>query len=727
MTPAEQIPMDGYKNDRPDTAPPAEEGKKSLPAPGGSAISLPRSLRRHRMLAVLVALFIVAAGLPVAWKKGVSVYSTTAVVYVSPHFVANLQDGKEVEAKSDTQYHDYIQQNARTINRYDIVLDALQRLGPRKSTWLNPPNETMEHAVERLQGALAIVPVLDTYQITISLESTRKDGLADIVNGVVTGFIRRAKSEEFFASDERVKNLTVDRTRLEGEIAERQSRQLELAQKLGVSSFTENFVNPYDRLLVGAKEALAAAQRLNIDAMTQLAAISEKDRKGGAATLQAEAETEAGRDTSLTSLVATQNARRAQLMTAISGLSTEHPGRRAAERELAEMDKELRAVTDRLVKSWSKSILDRRNSEAFKSDRVVQQLTAEVNQQASQAMYYTKNYQEGVQLGVEIEAARKRIDSLQERIDFLSLEKNAPGFVRMFSSARPPSLPVKGGRRKLFGMVAVAALLIGLVAPVAVDFMDPRLQTPRSVETVLGFAPIAWLMRKEEAGPEFAHEQVLRLASRIIQDHQNNGARIFAFTSVKPRGGTSSIVMETAAAVVRLGVPALAVEANAYRADPRYRNNNSRGLTFVLRGNDELAAGVVPGGGDMADYVPLGDLEEQKNLPDIQRLIEILRASAEAYSVVFIDLPPILVSVDAEFIARGVDVAVLVVEADTVTKDDLKRAAACLERIKVAAVSAVMSKVSIDAGDGFAREARAQFVVGAISSSNGWFARRFWK
>jgi Mrp family chromosome partitioning ATPase len=235
------------------------------------------------------------------------------------------------------------------------------------------------------------------------------------------------------------------------------------------------------------------------------------------------------------------------------------------------------------------------------------------------------------------------------------------------------------------------------------------------------------MLQKDEAGPDFAYEQVLRLASRILQDHQNNGTRIFAFTSVKARGGTSSIVMETAAAVVRLGVPALAVEANAYRADPRYRNNNSRGLTFVLRGNDDLVSGVVPGGGEMPDYVPLGDVEEQKNLPDIQRLIDILRASAEAYSLVFIDLPPILVSVDAEFIARGADVTVLVVEANTVTKDELKRAAACLERIKVAAVSAVMNKISIDAGDGFARAARAQFVSGALSPTNGWFARCFWK
>jgi Mrp family chromosome partitioning ATPase len=187
------------------------------------------------------------------------------------------------------------------------------------------------------------------------------------------------------------------------------------------------------------------------------------------------------------------------------------------------------------------------------------------------------------------------------------------------------------------------------------------------------------------------------------------------------------VVTDTAAAIARLGLSALAVEANAYRADPRYSKANSQGLTFVLRGNHDLYTGVVPGDDEMPDHIPLGDIEQQKNLPDIQKLIEILRASADAYSIVLVDLPPILLSVDAEFIARGCDLTVLVIEADTVGREELKRAAACLERIKVAAVSAVLNKVTLDAGDGFARRARAEFIEGASAASNGWFARRFWR
>jgi succinoglycan biosynthesis transport protein ExoP len=352
-------------------------------------------------------------------------------------------------------------------------------------------------------------------------------------------------------------------------------------------------------------------------------------------------------------------------------------------------------------------------------------LAGEVNKQSSQASWFSRNYQEGTQLGLDVESTRKRIDGIQQRIDFLSLEKSAPGFVRLFSTARTPLEPSSGGRKKLFIFVLIAALGLGLLAPVGVDVLDPRLQSPADVERVLGFAPIAWLMDKRDAGPEFAREQVLRLANRIAQEQQANNTRIFAFTSVKAGGGVSTIVMETAAALGRLGVPALAVEANAYRADPRYRNPNSRGLTVVLRGNNELDHAIVPGKlvpgqGDMPDYIPVGDLSNEKNLPDIQNLIRILRDSAESYRAILIDLPPILASVDAEFIARSADLAVLVIEAEGVNKQELRRAAASLERLRVPAVSAILNRVRADTKDGTAESALKEFRLGAAPRRSVW-------
>ncbi|MES1258459.1 MAG: hypothetical protein ABUS51_08510 [Acidobacteriota bacterium] len=697
-----------------------------VPAPGGAGIDIVRSLNRHRTVAALAALFIVLAGTPLAWLKGKPKYGATAVIFVSPRFLANLRDSVEHELQSDQQYRQYVQQNARTINRFDILVEALRDAGSG-NPFLLKPSEPVEHAAERLQGALAITPVPDTYQIAVSLEGDKPAGLAELVNAVVNRFLAKAKAEAFYASDERILNLVSDRTRIQQDMAAKQSRRLEITQELGVSSFTNNFVNPYDHLLVGAREALAAARVQNIQSEAAFAAYDAKQRAAGADSLRSLAEQDVARDPALTSLTASQSARRTQLMTAMSGLSPDHPGRRAAERELADLDRDREQLHKKLLDAAAKTLIDQKNADAYKAARVVEKLNAELEQQASKTSWFTRNYQEGIELGSYIDQAQKRIEGIQERIDSLSLEKSAPGFARMFSPARTPRLPEKGGRRKLLAAVLAFALLTGLLLPAAVDMFDPRLHSPRDLEKVLGFAPAGWFLEKSQAGPDFAREQSLRLASRLVQEQQARDSHIFAFTSVKARGGTSTLVLDTAAALRSLGVSALAVEANAYRADPRYRSPGDRGLTVVLQGTQDFADAVVPGGAAMPDYVPVGDIGEQKNLPDIQKLIDILRAAKEAYSIVLVDLPPVLVSVDAEFIARGADVTVLVIEAGAVMKVELQRAAACLERVGVPAVSAVLNRVALDAADGFARAAREEFRTGTAPDTAGWLGRRLWK
>jgi Mrp family chromosome partitioning ATPase/capsular polysaccharide biosynthesis protein len=696
----------------------------SAPSLGGGPNPL-GSLRGHPILALATFAVIAALGLPFAWIKGKSAYSTSAVIFVSPRFLANLQDDKEFELQSNSQYREYVQQNVRTINRYDIVSEALNRMGDKKSLWIKK-GEGLSRSIERLQGALEIVPIPDTYQIAVSLEGEKPEGLAEIVNSVVDTFIVKAKSEELYASDRRVANLVTERGNLQEEISQKQARRTEIAQELGVSTFTENYANPYDKLLIDAKEALAEAKRQRIQAEAQLGSVDSKQRPEGLQALQAYAQDLAGKDPALTSFQANLNARRTSLMSSISGLATDHPGRKAAERELADLEREHERVFHSLLNSYSNMLMDQRQAEAYKTNRVENKLDTEVHDQESKATWFTRNYQDGLALGLEIDRTRKRLDSIEDRISFLSLEHKAPGFMRVFSEARTPDLPVKGGRKKLFGMVLIAALIMGLAAPTGADFTDPRLHTPASVHAVLGFAPLAWLMEKSQAGEAFSREQICRLANRISQEQQSHGSRIFAFTSVKAGGGTTSIVTETAMALTRLGIPALAVEANAYRSDPRYRSPRSRGLAVALRGTHTIDSVITPGDDEFPDHVPVGDIGNERNLPDILSLVAILREASKSYGVILVDLPPILASVDAELIARTADVTVLVVRAADCLKKDLQRAVHALQRLRPRAVSAIVNRVDINASAGV-RAARQEFETGTAPTQSVWASPWLWR
>ena len=298
----------------------------------GTRIDPMRSIRKHGSLALGIFVVIAALGLPVAWIKGTPKYEATAVLYVSPRFIANLQDDKEFEMQSNSQYREYVQQNVRTINRYDIIESVINSLGTHQNYWVKK-GETLRHAITRLQGALQITPVADTYQIAISLQGDKAEGLAEIVNAVVTTYCVQVRAEDFYGTDMRIRDLNQDGQKMQQEIAQREARRSELAQKLGVSTFTESAVNPYDRLLIGAKEALAEARRKRIEAEAQLASIDNKQRAGGTDALHAVAMDLASHDPAVTGLDSNFNTRRTLLLTTTSGLTAEHPGKRAARRD----------------------------------------------------------------------------------------------------------------------------------------------------------------------------------------------------------------------------------------------------------------------------------------------------------------------------------------------------------------------------------------------------------
>ena len=177
--------------------PPAQPGgAKPVTGPGLDPLA---SLRAHWVMAVLIVLAVIAIGLPVAWWKGQPKYSATAVIFVSPRFLANLEDNKEFDLQSNSQYREYVQQNVRTINRFDILEEALKRIGPLQSVWVRP-KESLEHATERLQADLTVEPVTDTYQIAITLEADKKAGLAALVDSIANIYLEKAKTEELICA-----------------------------------------------------------------------------------------------------------------------------------------------------------------------------------------------------------------------------------------------------------------------------------------------------------------------------------------------------------------------------------------------------------------------------------------------------------------------------------------------------------------------------------------------
>ncbi|WP_036246501.1 GumC family protein [Methylococcus capsulatus] len=673
------------------------------------------SFRRHRRIALMVMAVVVVFGAGFAWVKGKAVYSATAVLYVAPHFVNILKESKELDIPA---YDQFIEHQALTVPRYDILLESLAKLGDRRYVW-QKKKESDRRAAERLQAALEVKPVKDSYLITVTLESTTPDHLDELVNTIVDTYLEKSReSDSFFARNVRLTSLRERRGQIQGEIDAKLARRTEIAQELSVTTFSEQLASPYDKLLIESQNALAMAQRNRLASEAALALF--EDRKSGQDAIAAAAFDTIQKDPGLISLKGSLYKRRSELLQQASGLDPRHPLKIQIDREFKEIDEELNRTVDKLTEQVAKSFIDQRKADVKRDRQIEQELSLQLESFRQKASWFAALYNEALSLSDEIERSRKQLDMIDERIEFFELESRAPGFVRVETYARPPELPVKGGRKKLFAVVLVLALALGAATPVGLDMLDQRIRTTGQVAKIIGHRPVAWFV-EHHGSPDLKRmsaDQLRRLAIAVNREREMHGSRLVSLTSVKPEAGVTDLALDLAAELGVLGVPTVVVEADPLKPDPRYRGGSAQpGLADLLAGSGEVTAAVVPAAGGLPARLGTGTAPGRQLFayPALRRCLDELKA---AYDLVLIDAPPLLLSADAEYLVEIADVTLLLVGAGQVKPGELRRAAGILEKIDPKAVGFVVTRLEVYRGGGYYAKLAEEFAL-AASHENG--------
>src|SRR6202012_4899076 len=88
-------------------------------------INIKRSLRTHRVAALLVTLLVLGLGLAVIAKHKPN-YVAAATIYVSPTPIKTLVEDRELERP----YESYIQETMHSITTNEIIAEAIHRMPP---------------------------------------------------------------------------------------------------------------------------------------------------------------------------------------------------------------------------------------------------------------------------------------------------------------------------------------------------------------------------------------------------------------------------------------------------------------------------------------------------------------------------------------------------------------------------------------------------------------------
>ena len=673
------------------------------PLPPSGAFMPLVSLRERKWLALAIILIVASVGAPLAWLKKKPSYAVEATVYVAPRFAKVLKSDQELEFQSNTQYLQYVEQQVRNLNRYDIALEALRQLGAYRAIW--QPSEISEHqAALRLMRAITARAIKNTYLIAVTLDGGQADGLAETLNTYLRVYLEIAKKEDLYGSDERLMNLRTRQTDLARQAGEKAQRRAELAEKLGVAAFDEGAQNnPYERLLQESGVTLNAARRKLAEAQAAFDAYDPAKGQASKTALDAAVAQIVANDSGLNSLKYHLWAKRGDLLSEISGLSPKHPLRAVAERKLKDLDEDVRVYAETLTTNTRTQLLEQRRTAVREARQIEQTLAADQQKVQERANWFIGNYNEGLALTQDLKRIRSQLDTVNERIDFLTLEADAPGFLRIQSVALPPDYPVSGGPKKLVALALAVALGLGLIVPIVMDLLDRRIKTAAQVHRLLEFAPVAALLDKQEAESRLIWgDQMRRLVLALSREERQHGAHRIALTAVKAGSGVTELVLDLAREFALDGLRVIVVEANALKPDARYTQASlAPGLIDLLNSAATLEQAIVPAQGLLPDRIPVG-LALQRHLPFYDRFPQTLDPLLERYDVILLDAPPVLLSGDTEFLARYADVMLLLVSAGLTLPDEIRQAARLLEKADPRSFGVIVNRLKVYQGGHYA-------------------------
>jgi Mrp family chromosome partitioning ATPase/capsular polysaccharide biosynthesis protein len=664
------------------------------PSGSGRKIDVLGALRRRWMSGIAAFVVVILLGTPIAWKKGNAVYRAEGVIYISPHNWRNLEADEEQEIQSNSQFREFMEQQAHTINRYDIVLPIVQGDAPG-AKYFRAKAEDDRRATDRLRGSLEIAAVPDTYQMTVALKGSHAQGLAEVINAVMENYVTVARKEMFYDSDTRLKNLDEERSQLVDQIAEVSGERDKVAEKLGTTLFNGGVINNYEKVAGDNMSALMDARRQRLAAQSALGETgAAPDVEVG---IEATAADQAGHDPTLASYRSALLARRGELIVRIQGLAEKHPGRIAAEKDIAAIDAELARATDAAQKLAESNLRNMQRGKLAQSADLENRLNNEATNIQARARDYMRNYQLAMGLGEELERLHKRLTATEDRISTLQLEVRAPGSVRIFSPAMTPQIPVSGGRKKLLMIVLAAALVLALALPVGIDFLDPSLRSAGELAAVIGLPVTGWLPRID--GDHGSAEEVLRLAVVLRRHLGELRSGALVITSLQHGSGSSTIALRVGSMLAKLGVRTLVVEVNPQTPDSRYIPcESSKGFAQWMSGDAELEDCICPATDSLPPRIGTGPAADEVTLMAQGSLRTLIESARAGYDLILVDAAPVTRSLLTEELIRELDAVMLVSQANVDTRKQVKQALEIIDRLHPRTFGSVINKVEIRQG-----------------------------
>jgi polysaccharide biosynthesis transport protein len=290
------------------------------------------------------------------------------------------------------------------------------------------------------------------------------------------------------------------------------------------------------------------------------------------------------------------------------------------------------------------------------------------------------------------------------------------GEMRVVKMIDPPSpaTPVMGGRRlKILMAAAAMSLLAGTGVPVAVEWLNKRIETAEDVEVSAGLPVLGLIPHIRSGRPIFASDYATtgsRASEQLMLTEAFRSLRVSVQLAMKIEGirtlmvaspfaheGKSTVVINLGLALAEVGTRVLIADSDLQRPMLHRTmkiSDSGGGLVKALHSEQPLDA-VVARVGDHLSLIPRGSAvyPHTRGMLATSRMRDLIQEMATKADLVICDSSPILLIPENIFLATAVDGVILVAKAGSTTYRDITRAKDALEGAGAKILGVVINRV----------------------------------
>ena len=677
------------------------------PLPGGKAkkpFDIIGFIFRYGLIIIIFGLFILTMLVPLVLKVKKPNYEVHAMLKIDPVIPSLIT--KSEDPSITGFYHDFVRTQATRISEYDILADTIEKLTPEQKKTIFPDNFSNEESVALLQRIIQISPVSRTHLVKLSIQGPKKEGLAPLLNTLMTTYLSKMERELEKKDTRRLTYLIEKKKTLNSEIQQKEEQLQEVAAKVLSSTFTEDF-NVWQKRLgelqksyihffgdrVQAENEYRYEQK-TADAFRQLplsALIDEGVLADDAI--------------SFTSSWTYQQLQ--DLRSSIDGVTAQNNDRKRVEQRMKAMrdyENKLRTETRDTLDSiiygkqelqLQQTLIKRENTyrEALASEQEIMAALEEAQLVSGQN---SSSILKGSALETGLKHSRELLFRIDTRIHELEAESKAPLRVTIESPAKEPKTPAGSNIKKLLMMcVAFSFGSVGVLF-VLIEFFDNRIRSAKTILHALGHPP-TWPISQAPAGVTFTSvlaaasesktaKAIRSLATRIYREHQDRKANIFLFTAVDNNSGTTEITMNTAQALAFQSSKVLVLDANIQEWETIDDGDGEEDIDSSFDPFQAVQHDSQKGIDYLVSFMP------KKSARYASRTLNRFLAEAKKhYDFICIDTAPVLQCDLTEYLAANSDVAILIIQGDSTTYSDVRRSAEILVGLDIPALAPVLN------------------------------------